>query len=167
MKNLITKILKESLESKWNLGNKYGNKYDYQHGFCHYFAYDIIGRLKKLYPNKDINYYLLLCDEIYDFDEGELENTYLIHAYIKIDNYLLDSNGFTTFEDAKKRMYEWVKDQEENLPSDYILEPYVRETDEIPNHFFNNSFCNSGIVKKDIETFLSHPDVKELLKIFE
>jgi hypothetical protein len=32
----------ETLESRWNEGN-----YDYQYGYCHYFAYDIISKIKK------------------------------------------------------------------------------------------------------------------------
>jgi hypothetical protein len=43
MKEIIRRILREELE--WGSSGKY----DYQKGYCHYFAYDIIGRLKKLY----------------------------------------------------------------------------------------------------------------------
>ena len=48
----IRKILIETLESKWNKGN-----YNYQHGYCHYFAYNIIDKIKKIFPNKKVNYY--------------------------------------------------------------------------------------------------------------
>ena len=47
----IRKILNETLESKWNEGN-----YNYQHGYCHYFAYDIIDKIKKIFPNLNIKF---------------------------------------------------------------------------------------------------------------
>jgi len=135
----IRRILKETLESKWNKGN-----YNYQHGYCHYFAYNIIGKLRKLYPQKNINYYLILGDEIYDFDEGELENTTLVHAYIKIDNIYLDSNGISTLADVEKRMWEWYNENVGNLPDDYRLEMYHKEVKSIPKYYFNDDFwCSS------------------------
>jgi hypothetical protein len=162
----ISRILRETLESKWNTGNKDGNKYDYQHGYCHYFAYNIIGRLKKLYPNKNIRYYLILADEIYDYDEGEVEQSYLVHAYIKIDNLYLDSNGFTTEDEVDQRANEWYERQLNDLPEDYRLEIWHDEYKRIPRKFLDkNQFCDVGSVKRDVDRFLSHPEVKELLKI--
>jgi hypothetical protein len=161
----IRRILRETLESKWNTGNEHGNKYDYQHGYCHYFAYNIIGRLKKLYPNKNIRYYLILADEIYDFDDGDVEQSYLVHAYIKIDDLYLDSNGFSTEEEIDQRTNEWYERQLPDLPEDYRLEIWHDEYNKIPKMFFNNQFCNVGTIKKDVDKFLSHPEVKELLKI--
>ena len=159
----IRRILREELESKWNTENKY----DYQHGFCHYFAYNIIGRLKKLYPNKNIRYYLILADEVYDYDEGEVEQSYLIHAYIKIDDLYLDSNGFATEDEIEKRTQDWYDGQLEELQEDYRIDIWHDEYNKIPKYFLNNQFCNTGIIKKDIETFLSYPEVRELLKIID
>lgn len=156
--------IQESLEDKWNTGNKHGNKYDYQHGFCHYFAYNIIGKLKKLYPEKNIRYYLILADEVYDFDEGDVEQSYLIHAYIKIDDLYLDSEGFSTENEIEERTEDWYQRQLIELPEDYRIDIWHDEYDHIPENFFNNQFCNTGMIKKDIEKFLSHPEVKELLK---
>jgi hypothetical protein len=34
----------------------------------------------------------------------------------------------------------------------------------MPEMFFNNKFCNTNKVKKDIEKFLSHPEVIELFQ---
>lgn len=156
----IRKILRESLESKWNEGN-----YDYQHGYCHYFAYNIIGKLKKLYPEKNIRYYLILAEEIYDFDEGEVEQSYLVHAYIKIDDLYLDSNGFSTEEEIEQRAKEWYERQLPKLPDDYRLEIWHDEYNNIPEYYFNNSFCNKKIIQQDITKFLSHPEVKELFNV--
>jgi vancomycin permeability regulator SanA len=154
----IRRVLRETLETKWNEGN-----YDYQHGFCHYFAYDIIDRIRERFPNKKINYYLLLGEEINE-DDNEVENEYLIHAYIQIDNMLLDSNGFTTKEKAQERLEEWEERQLTLIPEEYQLNVWEEESDDIPKHFFNSSFCNTKRVKQDIEKFLSHPMVKRILK---
>jgi hypothetical protein len=163
----IKKTLREELESKWNTGNKHGNKYNYQHGFCHYFAYNIIGKLKKLYPDRNIRYYLILADEVYDFDEGEVEQSYLVHAYIKIDDLYLDSNGFATEDEIKQRTQDWYDRQLNQLPEDYRIDIWHDEYNKIPKYYFNNQFCNVGTIKKDVEKFLSHPEVKELLQIID
>jgi hypothetical protein len=161
----IKRIIRETLEDKWNIGNEFGNKYDYQHGFCHYFAYDIIGRLKKLYPNKNIRYYLIMADEVYDFNDGDIEQSYLVHAYIKIDNLYLDSNGFITESEIEERTDDWYERQLLDLPEDYRVDIWHDEYDEIPDMFFDNKFCNRGTIKRDVERFLSHPEVKELLRL--
>jgi len=160
------KKINEGLEDTWNTGNEHGNKYDYQHGYCHYFAHNIIGRLKKLYPNKNIRYYLILADEIYDYDEGEVEQSYLVHAYIKIDDLYLDSNGFSTEDEVDQRANEWYERQLPDLPEDYRLEIWHDEYKRIPRKFLDkNQFCDAGSVKRDVDRFLSHPEVKELLNI--
>jgi hypothetical protein len=154
----IRKILIETLESKWNKGN-----YNYQHGYCHYFAYNIIDKIKKIFPNKKVNYYLLLAQEI-DEDDDTIVQDYLVHVYIKIDNMLLDSNGITTINDAWKRLEEWEERQRHLVPEQYRTEIFDEETDEIPESFFNNSFCNPKRVKKDMEEFLNNPIVKRILR---
>ena len=154
----IRRILRETLESKWNRGN-----YNYQHGYCHYFAYNIIDRIRKRFPNKSVNYYLLLGNEI-DKKSGENVQDYLIHVYIKIDDMLLDSNGITTIENAKQRAIEWAKEGEYKLPDTYTQKIWEEESDEIPEWVFNNSFCNTRRVKKDLEDFLSHPIVQRILR---
>jgi len=158
LRQKIRKILIETLESKWNKGN-----YDYQHGFCHYFAYNIIDKIKKRFPNKKVNYYLLLAEEV-DKETDESMNDYLIHAYIQIDDILLDSNGFTTKEKARQRAEEWEQRQQHLIPDDYETVVWEEESDEIPQYFFNNQFCNPSRVKKDMEEFLSHPMVKRILR---
>jgi len=155
----IKSLISEAIE--WNDGD-----YDYQHGYCHYFAYDIIGKLKELYPEKDIRYLLLLGAEYEEGDDEPIQE-YLIHVYIAIDNYLLDSNGFSTWEEADERLDDWEQRQYELIPEDYELVVDTQETNEIPEWFFNNKFCNTNKVKKDIEKFLSHPEVIELLQVFK
>jgi hypothetical protein len=151
-------ILRETLESKWNKGN-----YDYQYGYCHYFAYNVIGKIRKMFPKKKVNYYLLLAQEIDELDETIVQD-YLVHAYIKIDNMLLDSNGLTTMDEAWKRLEEWEERQRYLVPEMYRTEIFDEETNEIPEYFFNNTFCNTGRVKKDMEEFLNNPIVKRILR---
>jgi hypothetical protein len=151
--------ISESLESKWNKGN-----YNYQHGFCHYFAYNIIDKIKERFPNKEVNYYLLLANEVDTEYDNDVVQEYLIHAYIQIDDILLDSNGFTTHDVAWERAEEWERVQRRMTPEEYEINVWDEETDEIPEWFFNNSFCNTGRVKKDLEDFLNNPIVKRILR---
>lgn len=46
-----------------------------------------------------------------------------------------------------------------------ILKESLESKWNLGNEWGNNNFCNVGIVKKDIERFLSHPEVKGLLKL--
>ena len=158
LKMVIKKVLQETLESKWNKGN-----YDYQHGYCHYFAYDIIGKIKKRFPNKKVNYYMILANEVDKYD-GTIVQDYLIHVYIQIDNMLLDSNGITTHDKAWERAEEWEQRQAHLVPDVYETKMWDKESDTIPKMFFNNSFCNTKKVKEDVETFLTHPIVKRILR---
>ena len=89
---------------------------------------------------------------------------YLVHAYIKIDNMLLDSNGFTTVDDAEKRLQEWEQQQEHLVPEEYTTHTWTEETNEIPSYFFNNSFCSSKRVKEDLEQFLKNPIVQRIFR---
>jgi hypothetical protein len=159
--NVVRGDINESLEDKWNTGNNNGNKYDYQHGYCHYFAYDIIGKIKKRFPNRKVNYLLLLANEVND---SEVEQEYLLHVYIKIDDMLLDSNGLTTMSKAEERMDDWYNRQLRMIPEDYEINMWTEESDEIPQIFFNNKFCNPGRVKKDVETFLSNEIVQRIFR---
>ena len=77
---------------------------------------------------------------------------------------LLDSNGFTTFDKADERMDDWYERQLPMVPEEYELNMWTEESDEIPEMFFNNRFCNTGKVKRDIERFLSNPIVKRILR---
>jgi len=158
LQQTIKRILRETLESKWNKGN-----YDYQHGYCHYFAYDIIGKIKEKFPNKKVNYYLLLANEV-DRRDGTVEQDYLLHVYIQIDDMLLDSNGITTYEKAWERAEDWEQRQQRMTPDEYEINVWDEESDTIPEMFFNNEFCNTGRVKKDVDEFLSNPIVQRILR---
>jgi len=159
LQETIKKVLRETLESKWNKGN-----YNYQHGFCHYFAYNIIDKIREKFPNKKVNYYLLLANEVDTEYDNDVVQDYLIHAYIQIDDMLLDSNGITTYDEAWERLEEWERVQRRMTPEEYEINVWDEETDEIPEWFFNNSFCNTGRVKKDMEEFLNNPIVQRILR---
>ena len=135
--------------------------YDYQHGHCHYFANIIIDEIRKLAPNDfPINYYLILAER-HD-DEGETIDDVLIHVYIKIGNYYLDSEGFHTIDDVNKREQEWVDIEETLTPEDYSFNSYQEESENIPNYFFNR-FCKRDTVKKDIKDFISQPQFQDFI----
>jgi hypothetical protein len=159
LKESIRKVLRETLESKWNKGN-----YNYQHGFCHYFAYNIIDKIRERFPNKKVNYYLLLANEVDTEYDNDVVQDYLIHAYIQIDDMLLDSNGITTYDEAWERLEEWERVQRRMTPEEYEINIWDEETDEIPEYFFNNNFCNTGRVKEDMEEFLNNPIVQRILR---
>jgi len=159
LKETIRKVLKETLESKWNKGN-----YNYQHGFCHYFAYNIIDKIRERFPNKNVNYYLLLANEVDTEYDNDVVQDYLIHAYIQIDDMLLDSNGITTHDAAWERLEEWERVQRRMTPDEYEINIWDEETDEIPEYFFNNTFCNTGRVKEDMEEFLNNAIVQRILR---
>jgi len=159
LQKTIRRVLKETLESRWNKGN-----YNYQHGFCHYFAYNIIDKIRERFPNKKVNYYLLLANEVDTEFNNDVVQEYLIHAYIQIDDMLLDSNGFTTEDAAWERLEEWERVQRRMTPDEYEINIWDEETDEIPEYFFNNNFCNTGRVKKDMEEFLNNPIVQRILR---
>lgn len=162
LREIIRKTLREDLQDKWNPINGLQG-YNYQHGYCHYFAYNIIDKIRKRFPNKTINYYLILANEV-DENTQEVLNEYLIHVYIKIDDLLLDSNGLTTMDKASNRLEDWEKRQRTLIPDDYEIITWEEETDEIPDTYFNNEFCNVGKIKKDIDTFLSNPIVQRILR---
>ena len=135
--------------------------YDYQHGYCHFFANVIIDKIRELVPdNVPVNYYLIL-GERYD-DDGESIDDVLIHAYIKIKDYYLDSEGFHTINDVDQREAGWTNREEQLTPEDYSFEVWQEETDTIPTHFFN-TYCKTSKVRKDIEEFISQPTFQEFI----
>lgn len=158
LRQFIRKKLNESLEAKWNEGD-----YDYQKGFCHYFAYNIIDKIRERFPDRRVNYFLLLANEIDSYTD-EIEQEYLLHVYIQIDDLLLDSNGFTTYDKAIERAEDWEQRQLSMTSGGYDIQLNEKESDVIPEFFFNNSFCSAKKVKEDVEKFLSDPIVKRILR---
>lgn len=136
--------------------------YDYQYGFCHYFADIIINELRKLLPNNKINYYLILAERL--DDNGEVIDDILVHVYIKIGEWLLDSNGFHKLELADIRLEEWEEYEETTTPDGYTYNTWIEESDRIPDYFFNSQFCNRGKIKKDITEFTSNPQFLKFIK---
>lgn len=137
-------------------------EYDYQYGYCHYFADIIIDEIRRLVPeNFPINYYLILAER-YD-DDGETIDDVLIHAYIKIGDYYLDSEGFHTKDEVNQREQEWVDTEETLTPEGYDFHSYQEESQTIPKYFFNR-FCKTTDVKKDIKEFISKPKFQEFIQ---
>jgi len=138
-----------------------GNHHDYQYGYCHYFADIIIDEIRGMVPNNfPINYYLILGSR-FDDNEENIDDV-LIHAYIKIGDYYLDSEGFHTIQEVDNREQSWRDIEETLTPKDYSFDTYQEETDSIPDYFFNR-FCKRDKVKKDIKEFVSQPQFKDFI----
>ena len=143
---------------------EFSDKYDYQHGYCRYFAYNIIDRFREIYDTEDVNYYLILCDLIYDFDEGEVEDTTLVHVYIKIDDKFIDSNGVSTKEQVNDWVNTWLERNNREISDDYRLEIRNQVTTSKPINYFSE-VCNQKIINRDVKKFLTNPEIKKLLNI--
>ena len=134
--------------------------YDYQYGYCHYFANVIIKQIRKLLPNKEINYLLVLGEREGLYSEPE---DVLIHAYINIGNYILDSEGFHQMDNAEMKRLQWEEYERRMGGSDYeTYSSWIEVADEIPGYFFN-TFCSVSKVKKDIKEFMSNPQFQSFI----
>lgn len=138
---------------------KVGN--DYQWGHCHFFARYVKKVFEKLLPNKDIKFYLLLASRIDDEDE-EIDEV-LIHAYLKIDNYYIDSEGVFDEKETERRVQEWADVEKDLTPDGYDFATWEDMTDEIPEIFFNR-FCSTKHLEEDVRQFINRPDIVSLVK---
>ena len=77
---------------------------------------------------------------------------------------LLDSNGITTHDKAWESAEEWKQRQAHLVPDVYETKMWEEESDTITKYFFNNAFCNTRRVKKDVEEFLNNPIVQRILR---
>lgn len=152
MRRLIEKILMENR-----------NNYDYQFGFCHYFATNIKEKLQELLPNKEINYYLIVAEELV-IDTNEIIEYHLIHVYIKIDEYYLDSKGVHDYNDVISKIENYESEAIKYLPDFMELTIKEGESDEIPDLFFDDNECDQQQVKKDIEEFMSNLEIKRFIQ---
>jgi hypothetical protein len=137
---------------------KSGN--NYQFGHCHYFAKYLKRVFEELLPNKEIKFYLLLANRI--DDEDEIIDEVLIHAYLKIDNYYIDSEGVSDEEETERRIQEWADVEKDLTPDGYDFEVWEDEADDIPEIFFNR-FCSTKHLKKDVSEFIKRKDVMDLI----
>jgi hypothetical protein len=138
---------------------KVGN--DYQWGHCHFFARYVKKVFEKLLPNKDIKFYLLLASRI--DDEDEVIDEVLIHAYLKIDDYYIDSEGVFDEEETERRVQEWADVEKDLTPDGYDFATWEEITDEIPEIFFNR-FCSTKHLEEDVRRFIKRPDILSLVK---
>ena len=138
---------------------KVGN--DYQWGHCHFFARYVKKVFEKLLPNKDIKFYLLLASRI--DDEDEVIDEVLIHAYLKIDNYYIDSEGVFDEKETERRVQEWADVEKDLTPYGYDFATWEEITDEIPEIFFNR-FCSTKHLEEDVRQFIKRPDILSLVK---
>ena len=133
---------------------KLGN--NYQFGHCHYFAKYLKRVFEELLTNKEIKFYLLLANRI--DDEDEVIDEVLIHAYLKIDDYYIDSEGVFDEEETERRVMEWADREKDLTPDGYDFEVWEDVTDEIPEIFFNR-FCSTKHLEQDVRQFMNRPDI--------
>jgi hypothetical protein len=138
---------------------KVGN--DYQWGHCHFFARYVKKVFEKLLPNKEIKFYLLLASRI--DDEDEVIDEVLIHAYLKIDDYYIDSEGVFDEEETERRVQMWADVEKDLTPDGYDFATWEDITDEIPEIFFNR-FCSTKHLEEDVRQFIKRPDILSLVK---
>lgn len=137
---------------------------DYQFGHCHYFAKYLIEVFKEMLPNMDIKYHLVLATR-YDDDNENIDDV-LIHAYLKVGDYLIDSEGVHTIEIASEREKDWAEREKNLTPDGYDFETWEEESDEIPEMFFNR-FCSTKQLKRDVIEFIQRPEVKKIIENYK
>lgn len=137
----------------------FGN--DYQFGHCHYFAKYLLKVFKKLLPNEDVKYHLILAERL-DGDNEVIDDV-LVHAYLRIGNYLIDSEGVNTLDVASEREKEWADNEKNLTPEGYDFSTWEESSDDIPEIFFNR-FCSTKELKQDVVDFVKRQDVQDLIK---
>jgi hypothetical protein len=138
---------------------EFGN--DYQFGHCHFFARYLIKVFRELLPDLDIKYHLVMSERLDDNDE--VIDEVLVHAYLRVEDMLIDSEGVHSIHVASLREKDWA-DREKNLtPEGYDFETWEDEYDDIPEIFFNQ-FCSTKKLKQDVIDFLKRDDVQEVIQ---
>ena len=139
------------------------NIYDYQFGFCHYFATNIKDKLQEILSHKKVTYYLIVSEELV-IDTNEIIEYHLIHVYLKVDEYFLDSKGIHGYDDVISKIEKYEMEAIKYLPDFMELTIKEGESDIIPNLFFDDNECDQVQVKKDVEEFMSNPEIKKFIK---
>ena len=139
------------------------NIYDYQFGFCHYFATNIKDKLQEILSHRKVTYYLIVSEELV-IDTNEIIEYHLIHVYLKVDEYFLDSKGIHGYDDVISKIEKYEMEAIKYLPDFMELTIKEGESDIIPNLFFDDNECDQVQVKKDVEEFMSNPEIKKFIK---
>ena len=114
---------------KFKIGN------DYQFGHCHFFAEYLIKCFKEIMPYVDIKYHLIMAERIDDDDD--IIDEVLIHAYLRVGDLLIDSEGVHTINVASLREKDWADLEKDLTPEGYQFGTWEDEYDYIPEIFFN------------------------------
>ena len=133
---------------------------DYQFGHCHYFAEYLKKVFEKVLPNEEIKYHLILAERM--DSHGDNIDDVLVHAYLKVGGYLIDSEGVYDISIASEREKGWADKEKDLTPDGYNFETWEEESDEIPEFYFNR-FCSKNKLKQDVIDFMRRDDVQELI----
>jgi hypothetical protein len=137
---------------------------DYQFGHCHYFAKYLIRVFKEMLPDVDVKYHMVLAER-YDNDDEVIDDV-LIHVYLKVGEYLIDSEGVFSIDEASKREQSWADDEKDLTPDGDDFSTWEEQSDNIPEMFFNR-FCSTKQLKKDVLEFVKRPDVVEVINKYK
>ena len=143
---------------KFKIGN------DYQFGHCHFFAEYLIKCFKEIMPYVDIKYHLIMAERIDDDDD--IIDEVLIHAYLRVGDLLIDSEGVHTINVASLREKDWADLEKDLTPEGYDFETWEDEYDYIPEIFFNK-FCSTKHLKQDVVDFLMRDDVQQVISKYK
>jgi hypothetical protein len=115
---------------------------------------------EKVLPNEEIKYHLILAERT--DRQGENIDDVLVHAYLKVGGYLIDSEDVYDISIASEREKDWADKEKDLTPDGYNFETWEEESDEIPEFYFNR-FCSKNKLKQDVIDFIKRDDVEELI----
>jgi hypothetical protein len=115
-------------------------------------------------PKVDVKYHLVLAAR-YDDDE-EIIDDVLIHAYLKVGDYLIDSEGVHSIDTASDRAQSWADVEKDLTPDGYDFETWEEQSENIPEMFFNR-WCSNKQLKDDVLEFVKRPDVMEVVEQYK
>lgn len=141
---------------------KFGN--NYQFGHCHYFAQYLIKVFRELLPNEDIKYHLIYANRM--DNNNDIIDEVLIHAYLRVGDYLIDSEGVNELSVASDREKQWTEKEKDSTPDGYDFEVWEEESDDIPEMYFNRH-CSTKLLKQDVIDFVKRQDVRELIEYYK
>ena len=121
----------------------------------------LIKVFRELLPDLDIKYHLVMAERMNEDDE--VIDEVLVHAYLRVEDVLIDSEGVHSILVSSLREKDWA-DREKNLtPEGYDFETWEDEYDDIPEIFFNQ-FCSTKKLKQDVIDFMKRDDVQEVIQ---
>ncbi|MDB4235013.1 hypothetical protein N9828_00795 [bacterium] len=99
-------------------------------------------------------------------DDDNIIDEVLIHAYLRVGDLLIDSEGVHTINVASLREKDWADLEKDLTPEGYQFGTWEDEYDYIPEIFFNK-FCSTKHLKQDVVDFLMRDDVQQVISKYK